>query len=301
MAATKRHYETMTTSLEVRLLTGPEFLGMLLNWALLGMLFVQVYIYHVCFPKDPLSLRLFVYGVLIYEIIQSALIAAVGFDYYVYDYGDVSGLTTYHNGWFSVPVMCGVMSAAVQCFFAWRIWVISKLRILVGAIVTIALAQMSIAIVGGVKLKLLTSTSDENTVTPYIDAWLAGSALDDIIIAISMTIFLSRAKKGFKASDALLNRLITLVIETGSLTATIATIDLILFTTKPQTYLHTAPVLVLSKLYANTLLINFNNRAVQRRPDDTIISLSRVQPEASVSSNTPPEYSVSRGFKMSQV
>ncbi|CCM05471.1 uncharacterized protein FIBRA_07692 [Fibroporia radiculosa] len=246
------------------LLAGPELLGMFFNWGLQGVLIVQAYIYYICFPNDRTSLKLFVCGVLIYETVQTGLITADAFHNWVYGYGNIGALATFYNGWFSVPIMCGILSAGVQCFFAWRIWILARNYVLIGLIVFVAMAQMAAAIVSGVKLKLLPSASDEGTVTPFIDTWLAGSVLADVMIAIAMTYYLVRAKSGLRQPDAMINRLIQLVIETGSLTAIVATIDLILFTVKPETFLHMCPVLMLSKLYANTLFINFNNRILIR-------------------------------------
>ncbi|KZT09995.1 uncharacterized protein LAESUDRAFT_756209 [Laetiporus sulphureus 93-53] len=255
------------------LLAGPLILGMFFNWGLLGMLIVQVYIYHICFPRDRLTMKCFVYAVLACEIVQTGLLTADSFDNWVYGYGNIDALATFHNGWFSVPVICGVLSAGVQMFFAWRIYVLSRARLLVGAIVIVAFAQMSAAIASGVKLKLLPAAADQGQATPYIDAWLVGSVFTDIVIAVSMTYLLSRSKTGVKRSDAMLNQLIILVVETGSLTATIATIDLIVFNVTLKTYLHTCLVMMLSKLYSNTLLINFNNRARMLQSGE-VISMS---------------------------
>ncbi|KZT10009.1 uncharacterized protein LAESUDRAFT_796739, partial [Laetiporus sulphureus 93-53] len=231
-------------------------LGMFFNWALLGMLIVQVYIYYICFPRDRFAMKCFVYAVLAYEIVQTGLITADAFHNWVYGYGNIKALATFYNGWFSVPVMCGVLSAGVQSFFAWRIYMLSRAHVLVAGIVIICnILQMSAAIASGVK------------------AWLAGSAFTDIVIAVAMTYLLSRSKSGVKHSDAMVNRLITLVVETGSLTATVATIDLILFTVKPNTFLHMCPCFTVVVRYANTLLINFNNRARMMQSGD-VISMS---------------------------
>ncbi|KAH9922713.1 uncharacterized protein B0H18DRAFT_501877 [Fomitopsis serialis] len=266
----------MSTS--ISLLSGPEMIGSLSNWSLQGVLCAQVYIYHICFPKDPWSLKCFVYGVCIYELIQTILISIDGVHVFVFGYGDqVDNLLSFYNGWFSLPIMAGILSAAVQCFFAWRIFMLSRSVWLCMFITMIALGQMSIAIVSGVKMKSLTTDENEAIIIPYIDTWLAGSALADIVIAISMTVLLTKAKTGIRRSDAIIDRLIMLGVETGTLTAVIATLDLLFFTIRPRTYLHAAPVMMLSKLYANTLLINFNNRArTASLMDGDVVSLGAV-------------------------
>ncbi|KAH9922716.1 uncharacterized protein B0H18DRAFT_1016612 [Fomitopsis serialis] len=267
----------MSTS--VNLLSGPELVGSLLNYGLQGVLIAQVYIYHVCFPNDPLSLKAFVYGICIFELVQTALCSVDSFHVYVWGYGDqVDNLLSFYNGWFTICVMAGLVSAAVQSFFAWRILMMSRYRWLCAFIVTISLTQMSAAIVSGVKMKALTTDEDEAVIIPYIDTWLAGSALTDSVIAISMTLLLTRAKTGIRRSDAIIDRLIALGIETGTFTAVVAILDLLFFTIKPRTYLHSTPVLVLSKLYSNTLLINFNNRArTASLVDGNVMSMQGIQ------------------------
>ncbi|KIJ36587.1 hypothetical protein M422DRAFT_124423, partial [Sphaerobolus stellatus SS14] len=90
--------------------------------------------------------------------------------------------------------------------------------------------------------------------------WLAGSAACDVTIAISMTYYLSRKETHLKRTSAVINRLIRLTIETGSLTATVAIVDITLYLVFPHQDYHTAPALTLAKLYSNTLLVVFNSR-----------------------------------------
>lgn len=63
---------------------------------------------------------------------------------------------------------------------------------------------------------------------------------------------------GFRQTSLLLSRLIRLTIEAGTVTAIIATVDLIFVIT--QQTLFTMPALVLAKLYSNNMLVIFNSR-----------------------------------------
>ncbi|KAI0929976.1 hypothetical protein AcV5_006804 [Taiwanofungus camphoratus] len=230
------------------------------------MLVVQVYFYHLWFPHDAIALKCFVYGILAYETVQTGLVTAVAFDVYVYGYGNMTALVNFHNTWFSVTIMCSVISAAVQCFFAWRIWVVARSRVLLAVILFLSVGQMCVGIVGGSKLRVVDpSAASSSSVTPIISTWLAGAALVDVIIAIAMTIQLLKAKTGIPYTDALVNRIIRLVVETGTLTATIAVLDVIFFTVLNKTLLHECPALILAKLYANTLVTNLNNRVIMNR------------------------------------
>lgn len=81
------------------------------------------------------------YGVLIFEWVQTGLLSASAFQIFVYHYGDVGIVTKIYNGWFTIPVMAAMISMVVQSFFAWRIYIISRLRVLVGCIVTVSTGQ----------------------------------------------------------------------------------------------------------------------------------------------------------------
>ena len=78
-----------------------------------------------------------VYGVLAFEWVQTGLLSASAFQIFVYHYGDVEIVTKIYNGWFTLPVMSAMISMVIQAFFAWRIYLLSKLRVLAGGIVAV--------------------------------------------------------------------------------------------------------------------------------------------------------------------
>ncbi|OJT07297.1 hypothetical protein TRAPUB_1850 [Trametes pubescens] len=225
------------------------------------------------FPKDQLSLRLFVYGILAFEWVQTGLVTANAFQVFVYNFGDVPNLLKFHNSWFSVPIMCGVVSVAVQFFYARRIFVLSGSVALAAVICLLALTQGSAAIASGVMLKNIHSASDQAATTPAIATWLGGSALADIVIAVTMTILLLKTKTGFRRSDSLVNKLARLAIESGTVTASVAIVDVVMFSALPQTLYHECPALALAKLYANMMLASLNNRAFIRQEAATSSAL----------------------------
>ena len=74
------------------------------------------------------------YGLLIYEWVQTGLATDAAFDNFVYNYGVPGELVQFHNTWFSVTIMCAFVSFVVQTFFAWRIWILGRSKILTGII-----------------------------------------------------------------------------------------------------------------------------------------------------------------------
>lgn len=86
------------------------------------------------------------YGILAFEWVQTGLITANAFQVFVYNFGDVPNLLKFHNSWFSVPIMCGVVSVAVQFFYARRIFVLSGSMILAGVICVVRNFLLAVAI-----------------------------------------------------------------------------------------------------------------------------------------------------------
>lgn len=79
-----------------------------------------------------------VYTVLVYEWVQTVLMTQNAFEINVYRYGDRTALTAYLNSWFSVTIMCAVISAVVQGYFCWRIYVLSRSKLMSGIIITVS-------------------------------------------------------------------------------------------------------------------------------------------------------------------
>lgn len=253
-------------------MAGPPLVGFMLNWGLLGVLLVQVYLYHVLFPRDKIHFKVLVYGVFSLDCVQTAILSQDVFYNFVYRWGEASAFYTIGTGWFSFIILGGIISAIVQATFAWRLWLLTRSRILVGAVVLLTITQVSGAVVGGLRLRISSTAEDQIDSIVPLSIWLLGSAVVDVVIAISMTVLLSHSKangQAFKAnlhanssfSEPVVNRLILFVIETGSLTATIAIITLVTFFASPYTHLHECSAIIIAKLYSNTLLAGFNNRA----------------------------------------
>ncbi|KAG8951426.1 hypothetical protein FRC04_006197 [Tulasnella sp. 424] len=95
--------------------------------------------------------------------------------------------------------------------------------------------------------------------------------LADVMITISLVSYLAKANSGFSQTDDVISsdeadetastELIRTTVETGAVTATAATTELILFLVYKNNNLHMIPALALAKLYTNTLLATLNARS----------------------------------------
>ncbi|KAJ3922662.1 hypothetical protein F5877DRAFT_33309, partial [Lentinula edodes] len=239
---------------------GPRLIGILFNWSLLGVLTTQVYIYYLNFPKDLKWHKVLVYIVYLLDWAQTCSATYDAFHWFVYGWGSIDALYDLYSTFLNVPILSSVIAAIVQAFFAWRIWRLTQSRIISILIVLLALLQLG----GGIAVGIFVSTLrlvNLNTLIA-VGVRLAGSAFADTVIAISMTYFLLRSKSQVMGHmNNVVTRLIRLTIETGTMTAIAAIVDLVFFL-KATNGLHQVSGVILCKLYSNSLLVLFNNRMI---------------------------------------
>jgi len=250
---------------EIILLAGPRLIGLLFNWGLLGVLTAQVYIYHVNFPKDKRLLKVIVYVVYLLDWAQTSSATYDAFQWFVYNWGNIPDLFLRYTGFLNVPLLSSIIGAIVQIFYGWRIWTFSQARLVVGLVCLLTLLQLGAGIVVSVYMfNDATELAKNPHLVRAVGVRLAGSAMVDTVISVSMTYFLLRSRaQALGPMNNFMTRLIRLTVETGTITVIAAIADLV-FYLKEHNGLHQVSAVILCKLYSNTLLVLFNNRLVDR-------------------------------------
>ncbi|KAL0573535.1 hypothetical protein V5O48_008420 [Marasmius crinis-equi] len=217
--------------------------------------------YYTAFPNDNKICQTVVYGVYALEIAQTIMITHDAFQNFVYGFGKVSALDDLQVLWFDTAIMDGVVAFVVQTYFAYRIYLLSRSKIIPGIALFVALVQLGGAVATGVEAKIVTRWSAVRDAADVpVVIWLAGSAFGDVVTACALTYVLSKNDSGFQDTRAIVKRIIRLTIETGALTAVFAFLDLVLYLVYPKRIYHIVCALVLAKLYSNSLLAVYNSR-----------------------------------------
>ncbi|KAH8997932.1 hypothetical protein EDB92DRAFT_1308941 [Lactarius akahatsu] len=229
----------------------PLLFGPVFNWALYGVLCVQIYVYSYNFPMDRRPLKFLVYFVFLLETVQTALTGADIYYWFVAGFGNVERLWNPHFTIVDVAIIGTVISFIVQAYFCYRIWVLNSRSSWVCWIIAVAAVTQS---AGGMWASIKPLTV-EKYVTPKaaIYLWAISSALADVLIAIAMTLLLRRASGNF--SNFALIRVVRLTIETNTLTAALVITSLVLFAAFPNELYYIYLVELWGKVYSNTLLI----------------------------------------------
>ncbi|KAK0486831.1 hypothetical protein EDD18DRAFT_1466758 [Armillaria luteobubalina] len=243
-------------------LSGPLIVGYLLNWGLFGTLSVQLYLYYLAFPMDRRIVKSLVYGVYIVELVQAILVAHDAFAVFGHGFGDLDALTNVHFNWLVDPIMGGIAAAVGQGFYAYRIYMLSRSRIVTAFVICVTLTSIVASIIAGVyAFEAGDITKFNNRKTSIAIGILCSShALCDFIIAICMTYYLMRSNTSFRRTQMLVTKIIRLTIETGFVTALVALAIIILLFAFPHQTFYVAPALVISKLCANSMYMVLNSR-----------------------------------------
>ncbi|KIJ28083.1 hypothetical protein M422DRAFT_270661 [Sphaerobolus stellatus SS14] len=245
-----------------------KLIGALFNYLLLGGLILQVYDYHVSFAsRDRKFIKVMVYFVLLLEISQTAFITHMIYEPLVKNWGNPNGVTT--SPWSApIPNIGNALTALiVQLFFAWRIWIFSKsvqARSVAIFLALLTTMQFGASIAVSVKYyQLDLEVAKLGALKSAVIVWLSASFSCDVISSIAMTtlLFLIKRETPFSTSKDLLNSLIATTVETGSITAVLALVQLVCFLTGSETnYSFLAIEFALGRLFANVLMATLSGR-----------------------------------------
>ncbi|KAK0223781.1 hypothetical protein IW262DRAFT_1458824 [Armillaria fumosa] len=243
-------------------LTGPYIVGALLNWGLFGTLSVQLYLYYLAFPNDRQFVKCLVYGIYIIEFGQTILVAHDAFAMFGYGFGDMDALTRMNFFWLIGPIMSAVASCVGQVFYAYRIYILSKSRIISIFIICLSLTSSAMAVLIGIwyyKADNITKLSNRKTHIA-VGVSCGAAALCDILIAVCMTYYLMHRTTNIRRTQLLVTKIIRLTIETGTVTAVMALLSFVLFIVSPHRAFFVTTGLIVPKLYANTIYMVLNSR-----------------------------------------
>ncbi|KAF8629370.1 hypothetical protein AX17_005666 [Amanita inopinata Kibby_2008] len=244
---------------------GPMLLGAFLNVVLYGIMLMQVLIYYQTHnnygARDSRWIKSLISYLVVVGTVNTSFVIAMVYEPLITRYDSDSALIFFPKMLASEPIMTTAVSSPIQIFFAWRIWKFSE-SLWIPCIVCL-LASSSFA--GGTW-----TTIDAAFVRRYINKatlhgpsllWLMSTAVADAIITISLFISLYRRRTGQgKRVDEVVNRIMTLTIQTGITTSLIAITDVICFFFAPRTTINFVWDFALNKLYINFLLSTLNAR-----------------------------------------
>ncbi|KDR67389.1 hypothetical protein GALMADRAFT_147174 [Galerina marginata CBS 339.88] len=153
------------------------------------------------------------------------------------------------------------ISTPIQIFFAWRIKVLTKSKVLASTVVVCSVASFGSGLyTGSLTLKLKLFACKQELAHGAI-SWLITVAAADILIATILVRALSKRKTGLgTATDDVVTKVIRITIQTGMLTSIFSLLDLVFFMSIVFSSVNFTMAFFSSKLYTNCLLSQLNGR-----------------------------------------
>ncbi|KAJ7181523.1 hypothetical protein C8R43DRAFT_969446 [Mycena crocata] len=245
---------------------GALLVGTLVSYTLFGVTTTQAYIYYGRYPKDPTRMKALVTAVWLGEFGHLICVGQAMYVMVITNYGHPERLDRIPNSLFASTFIGAVVSAGIQSFFAYRIYVLSKswwIPCICWAMSLFRVVPSNVAVFAfGIREPIAEFIAKWNWL--FIAVWTV-SAANDVLIAGTLVFLLYHERsRALKRTAAVVDKLIAWTIETGVLTSFVSIIMLILFVTMRDTFTWLACYVIIARLFSNSLLASLNSRSALR-------------------------------------
>ncbi|GAA5890959.1 hypothetical protein JCM5296_001243 [Sporobolomyces johnsonii] len=238
---------------------GAFCIGAFVTCFLAGVTTVQVVEYFLLFGLKDKRVWLWIICVLaVADLFHTAMSCYTIFLWSVMHFGNSAYLVTCPWSFTWDPALTGVVTAIVQLFYAYRVFIVSKKnKIIPSVVIALTILQLAFAVASTWMITKLKEFALFGEFKYGVGIWLMSASTADIIITVSMVKYLRGATRrehqfGFSA----LGRILINTVETNALTMCVAILDAILFITMSSQSWHVIANLCLVKLYFNGLLVS---------------------------------------------
>ncbi|KAI0353723.1 hypothetical protein OH77DRAFT_1522281 [Trametes cingulata] len=240
---------------------GAVLIGTFVSLTLYGLILHQAYRYFRMYHEDTILIRAFVISVLIVETIHTVFCTHIVYYYLVTNYFKPQTLMNVVWSMSAQPVLSSIGISISQCFFAYRVYMISpKFRLLVAVAVLCEVISLGFT---------STATYEGARNVTYVGflayAWLDSAALgcsvvSDILTTSVLISTLRKSRTGIKRTDHMIDSLILYTVNTGLLTSITNILALVLAVAMPDNIIYVGVAIIITKVYANSLLAVLNTR-----------------------------------------
>ncbi|KAJ7100471.1 hypothetical protein C8R44DRAFT_352830 [Mycena epipterygia] len=239
---------------------GAILIGGLFASLLGGMVNLQSMLYYRSYKKDPLLVKSLIFCVWLLDNLHTGFIWGSLWHCLIEDYGMPDRID--FIPWCLTLILTALMTFLVHCFFAHRIFLLSKrnwfmtLPVLALALVRLAASSVSTWAMLHYQVFALFKLHAGWIFT----LGLAVSSANDILITGLLVHLFRSNKSGTGRLNHVIDKLILYGLETGSLTSIGIFVTMLCWVTMPQVLIFLGLHFVIGKLYANSLLVTLNTR-----------------------------------------
>ncbi|KDR70329.1 hypothetical protein GALMADRAFT_144642 [Galerina marginata CBS 339.88] len=213
---------------------GAFLIGTLVSSMLFGVTGIQTWYYFQNY-SDHILVQSVVLIILVAESLHIVFCIHAIYHYTILNFSNPEELVNVVWSATATLIVTSVIVLVVQLFYARRIYVVSRKNVgLTAVIVTLALGKFAVGI--GLSIR-----ADEHPFFPNFvqlqASWIYTAcvlpALNDVLIAASLSYYLHISRSGIRSTDTLINKLIVFAINNGALTSVFDIIVVIFVTPTP--------------------------------------------------------------------
>ncbi|KAH7334701.1 hypothetical protein B0J17DRAFT_576991 [Rhizoctonia solani] len=239
---------------------GPFVTGIMMQQLFLGVFCVQVYDYWRIFPTDTPFNRGMVISLTIMTLLQGVMDFINLYRNSVTYYGNFNKFDEQDWSLFWEIGVTAIIGSIAQVFFLERCYSATKNKIVLVVIGTIIAVSLGFGIASSVEFQRIVKLSLVPEIPVPIIGWLTLTAVLDVLISTVLIWTLMRVRTPFRKTEAVITKIIRVTMETSSITASIAVINLVLYLALPGEAYHLLPQLVMGKMYAISVMVTLSSR-----------------------------------------
>ncbi|GAA5839663.1 hypothetical protein JCM9279_005133 [Rhodotorula babjevae] len=257
--------------------------GTVFSCFLAGVTFTQTVTYFSNFYRvDHLVLIMMTIGLKTIGMAHTAGCCHTVYTWTVSEYGNFAALALAPVPFAWGPFLTGLAAFIVQCFYAWRVFVVSGRKLFVPLLIcSIALVQLAFAT--GLTYSLYQWSFQFADFPKYrygVGLWLMAGVAADLLITFSLVHYLRACLSSTTDGNwrPLVRALVLTVVQTNGLTLLTTVVNAILFLADENTAWHVIPGLMLVQMYIVSALVSLNARTSLQRyaPISTQPTRSRI-------------------------
>lgn len=273
------------------------FWGILVSTVLFGITIVQGWLY-LHNNNDKWPLRVLVVCLILLDLATVISNAELAHHFFISSFGNPNTFLVTPRWANLESFLTDITNAAIQIFFAYRVYLLSKNKFATALIVLTALGSCAAGLAMSADSTANASVTNFSTTRMKIEVGLFTglSAISDIISTFMLTRFLTGAETGVRRTRAVLHRLVVYVVTRGFLVTAFQIANCIVYLIDPGSLNWMAIQLCLARIYVITMVAMLNARPeLQVRIRDDITASGGMV----FASNEETEVSGSSGTKIS--
>ncbi|KAK0431446.1 hypothetical protein EV421DRAFT_169058 [Armillaria borealis] len=246
---------------------GAVAIGALCASLLSGAVAIQTILYYKFYPSDFFRVKFLVFVIWFLDICHTTFIWISIWDCFISHFGDIERIDVIPWSIAVTVVETALLTFLVHCFFAHRIFMLSRRNWLITCPILIAatLRLGSACVSTSEMIRLKTYSGFIEKLGWVFTLGLSMSSVADILITVSLFGLLQTSRTDAESINAIIDSLILYTFETGSLTCAGTIVDMACWVSMKSNLIFLGIHFVIGKLYANSLLVTLNTRRGLRR------------------------------------